>query len=908
MLTPLSWLKEYVKLDLPMAELSDRMTLGGLEVEAIERIGDKWDRDKILVGQVVSVRQHPDADRLVLVTIDCGREAPIEVVTGAPNLHVGDQGPKVVFATVGATLIDPYAETLSYKTLKPSKIRGVMSTGMVCSEKELGISDEHTGIIILPEDAPVGMPFADYWGDTVLDIKLTPNLARCLSVIGIARETGALTGAPFTLPQPRVVAEGAPIAGQIDIRIADPDLCARYSAALIKNVQIGPSPLWLQRRLRLAGMRPINNVVDITNYVMLEWGQPLHAFDYRRLRPRTAGGVPAIIVRRAAEGETMNTLDGAKRTLSHDTLLITDGGGPVGVAGIMGGLESEVTPETTDILLEAASFNYLNIRHSTEALKLPSEAAMRFGRGVDPELTLVALHRATELMRTLAGGTVAEGFVDVYPVIAPTKVIDLKMSEVKRILGIDLTPETVAGMLTSLGFGCEIVAAPASCGAPVASTLTSEPASSSESGAPVSKPASSSEPGAPVSKPAPSSEPGAPVSRPAPSGESGAPVSRPAPSGAHGDAPLQAASIVVRATVPSFRLDVSIPADLLEEIARIYGYDRLPTTLLASELPGQLRDPVLDLEERVRDILVGCGLTETISYSTTSLESVAKLTPERNNPEASAYLQLANPLSREHEFLRQTLMNTTLETVASNLRFVERVAIYELAHVYLPVEGAHLPHEPRRLSLALCGPREEHSWLRQDCRAPQAEALDFYDLKGVVEALCARLGIVDASYKPVKHATFRSGRVAGLYLGDTQIGVLGEVHPAVRANLDLPEQTVCLAELDVDALLAAANRDVKYASISRMPALREDLALVVNEDVPADALEAAIRQTGGTLLVDVVLFDVYRGQQLGEGKKSLAYSLTFQSPDKTLDSAHVAKQRERIVRHLAQEFGATVRG
>ncbi|MBC7238679.1 MAG: phenylalanine--tRNA ligase subunit beta, partial [Chloroflexi bacterium] len=320
---------------------------------------------------------------------------------------------------------------------------GVYSEGMVCSEKELGISDEHTGILILPDDAPVGMPFADYWGDTVLDIDLTPNLARCFSMVGVAREVAALTDGTLHIPEPTVEAEGEPIEGQVEIVIQDPDLCPRYSAALIKGVKIGPSPQWMQRRLILAGMRPINNVVDITNYVMLEWGQPLHAFDYHRLRPARPGGPPTIIVRRARDGEEMTTLDGERRTLTGDMLLITDGGGPVAVAGVMGGLESEVTEETVDVLLESANFDFISVRRTSAALRIPSEAAQRFGRGVDPELTLVALRRACELMRTLAGGTVAKGFADNYPRKAPKKVISFRVSEVKRLLGISLSAEEV---------------------------------------------------------------------------------------------------------------------------------------------------------------------------------------------------------------------------------------------------------------------------------------------------------------------------------------------------------------------------------------------------------------------------------------------------------------------------------
>jgi phenylalanyl-tRNA synthetase beta chain len=793
----------------------------GLEAETIEHVGENWTRDKIFVGQVVSVRPHPQADRLVLVTVDYGHGEPMEVVTGAPNLHVGDAGQKVVFAIEGARLIDPYADTLRYQTLKRTKIRGVASAGMVCSEKELGISEEHMGIIILPDDAPVGMPLIDYWGDTVLDLKLTPNLAHCLCMIGVAREVAALLGTELKLPTPTVKADGGPIEGKIEVEIKDPDLCSRYSAALITNVKIGPSPQWMQRRLTLAGMRPINNIVDITNYVMLEWGQPLHAFDYRRLRPRRPGGPPTIIVRRAAEGEKMMTLDGMERAFTGE-LLITDGGGPVAVAGVMGGQESEVAEDTVNILLEAANFNNISIRRTSAALKMPSEAALRFGRGVDPELTVVALRRAAELMRELAGGTVAQGFADAYPIVRVPPIIDLKVSEVRRWLGIELTPAEVARMLRSLGFSCEIVP---------------------------------------------------------------------------GEGPM------VRTTVPSFRLDVTIAADLLEEVARVYGYDRLPTTLMEEEMPAPLGNPDLELEERVRDILVGCGLTETIAYSLTNLESVAKLSVERSMPDPERYLKVTNPLSREHEYLRQTLMNTTLETLASNLRFVDRVAIFEIAHLYLPKEGQVLPEEPRYLSIALSGPRVDKSWL-----AGQGSQFDFYDLKGIVETLCARLGVLEATFTPTQHPTLQPGRAASLIVDGQAIGVFGEVHPLVRENHDLPEQCVCLLELNLEKLLAASRPVAQVKPISRMPVLKEDLAIVVDEELPSDRLLAAIREAGGALLADVVLFDVYRGEQVGAGKRSLAFSLTFQAPDKTLTSEETARQRERIVKRLTQEFGAQIRG
>lgn len=820
MLVPLGWLKEYVSIDLPVDQLANKLTLGGLEVEGIKQIGDEWAADKIFVGQVVSVRPHPQADRLVLVKVDYGQGEPLEVVTGAPNLHVGDQGQKVVFAIVGARLIDGHSETPRYQVLKRNKIRGIESAGMVCSEKELGISEEHSGIVILPGDAPVGKPLVDYWGDVILDIKLEPNMARCLSMIGVAREVAALTGKALRLPVPQVASAGEPIHGQIKVAIADPDLCPRYSAALIKGVTIKPSPQWMQRRLALAGMRPINNIVDITNYVMLEWGQPLHAFDYRRLRPLPGEHEPAIIVRRASSGESMPTLDGSNRSFSDDMLLITDGAGPVAVAGVMGGLTSEVTEHTTEILLEAANFEFISIRRTSNALKLPSEAAYRFGRGVDPELTLVALQRATELMGDLADGITAVGYEDVYPGAKPPLVIDLPTSEVKRLLGIELDASHIARLLGSLGFGCEVLAQAQPC---------------------------------------------------------------------------------LRTTVPSYRLDVSIPADLVEEVARLYGYEALPCTLIADEMPGQQGNLDLALEERVRDLLVGCGLNETISYSLTNLESVAKLVPGGAMPETGAYIRLTNPLSHEFEYLRQTMMNTTLETIASNLRFVDRVAIFEIANIYLPQDGQLLPRQPRRLSIGLTGAREARSWLSN-----KGPAIDFYDLKGIVETLCARLGVA-VQVEPTRNPTFYPGRVANIHLGDTAIGVFGEVHPLVCAAFDLPAQSVCLLELDLEALLAAAHPDVLFRPISRMPEVREDLALVVAEDVHSDDVARTIREAGGTLLVDVALFDVYRGKQLGEGRKSLAYSLTFQADDRTLTTEQTAKLRARIVQQVEQKYQAQLR-
>lgn len=824
---PISWLRDYVDITMDIEDLAERMTLAGLEVASVEDIGSQWDREKIFVGEVLRVERHPNADRLTVVTVDYGAGKPMGVVTGAPNLEIGQKGQKVAFAIAGARLIDGYTQELRYTTLKPSKIRGIPSEGMVCSEKELGLSEEHTGILLLDGDAPVGTPLAEYMGDILLDLDLTPNLARCFSVVGVAREVAALTRQKLHVDIPEMEAVGDPIQEQAEVEIADPDLCFRYSATLIRDVRIGPSPRWMQRRLLLSGMRPINNIVDITNYVMLEWGQPLHAFDYDTLRNRkgNAGasheGPPVIIVRRAKSGEVMTTLDGVKRGLTEDMLLITDGGGPVAIAGVMGGFESEVTERTKNILLEAANFSHVNNRHTSQALKLSSEASARFGRGVPASMTIPAAKRATELMRQLGGGTIAKGVVDVYPVKQEKKIVEITAREVQRITGIKMDDEGMMEILEALDFRCE----------------------------------------------------------------------------RRGD--------IIRATVPDHRLDISLPADLVEEVARIYGYDRIPATLMADELPPQVRNESLEKEEFVRDVMVGCGLQEVITYSITNLETVGKVNPGGAPPREADYIRLANPLSSEREFMRRTLINCLLETVRDNVRYTNRVAIFEVGRVYLPVDGEILPRELRRLGIAMTGPRKAPSWLEREM-----SSMDFFDLKGVIEILLSKLGIKEWHSKPAKSPTFHPGRAAQLITGKGEAGILGEVHPKVLEAFDLSEylqQPVCLAELDLEMLLEDAFLTGELAPISRFPSLSEDLAIVVNEDIPAQRVQEVIHRAGGKFLVGTELFDLYEGPQVPPGKKSLAYSLTYRAIDRTLTPEDVSRIRERILRALEKELQGRLR-
>ena len=837
MKVPISWLKDYVDITMPIPELAERLTLAGLEVETIEYIGLPgaelvWDPEKVVVGEVRAVRAHPNADRIVLAEVEYGGPAPEVVVSGPPSLLElrGQSGLhlKVAFAMEGADLWDPYADEPRIKKLKKSKIRGVESRAMVCSEKELGLSDQHVDIIYLPDDAPVGTPLADYLGDVVFEFDIKGPFAHLRSVFGVAREVAALFGLPLKRDAIEMLdrhpVELTPTPDYLVLEIPDPDLCPRYSAFFIRGLQVKPSPSWMQVRLLRAGMRPINNLVDITNYVMLELGQPLHAFDYHVLRPRPGEDRPAIIVRRARPGEQMATLDGEMRTFDDEMLLITDGGGPVAVAGVMGGLDSEITEKTTDVLLKSANFHFLNVRRTARLLELASEASQRFGRRVDPELTVKAAARAAHLMAELGGGEVVQPTVvgvggDLYPGQQPQREIELDPAFADRILGIEVPTDEMTRILTSLEFQVT-----------------------------------------------------------------------PAPSSPH-----------LLVTPPSYRLDVTRPVDLVEEVGRIWGYDRFPTTLMQDELPPQRSNVRLEGAARVRDLLVGCGLDEVITYSLVDVEEEGDLV---GAPVAPAnYLRIRNPLSTERAHLRQALLPSPLNVTRENLRFLDRVAIFEIGAVYLPVEDQTLPDEPRRLAVVMTGPREERSWLPGQDRS----LVDFYDLKGVVETLLAGLG-VEGTFDRGKHAAFHPGRCAQVSVGDDVVGVMGELHPQVRESFGLPEQPVCALEFDLDVLLATWGALREITPLSAHPPVYEDLAVVVDEGVPVVRVHDLIAQTGAPLLRSTVLFDVYQGDQVGAGKKSLAYRLTYQADDRTLTDKEVAKLRGKIVRRLERELEATLRG
>lgn len=870
---PLSWIRDYVDITISPEELAQKLTFANLEVEEIQYLGiprphgspatgDKpelvWERDKIFVAQILKIEPHPNADRLTLATVDYGAKEPLQVVTGAPNIQVGESGHKVVFALEGARLFDGHQAGWKLMTLKKSKIRGIESGSMVCSEKELGLSEEHEGIILLPADAPVGVPLVDYLGDIVFDIKINPNMARCASVVGIAREIAALTNQPLKPVPQHVVAKGEPIAGQVDVVIHNPEFNPRFTLALLKGTTIKPSPYWMQRRLTLAGMRPINNIVDVTNYVMLETGQPLHAFDYDKLVARAGEKSPTIITRLAKPGEELETLDGVKRKLDPFTILVCDTKGALSIGGVMGGAESEVDANTQNVLLESASWEFINIRQTMASQKLSSEAGYRFSRGVHPSVAKIGLRRAIELMRALGGGQVAKGIIDKYPRKPKKVVIDLPVSEVKRQLGVAIPAPAIVKYLEALEFKVETGHRRQTADRQRRSMVDDK------------------------------------------------------------------RSVVLRVTVPDHRLDVDGAHDLIEEIARMYGYDNIPISRMNDELPPQKTNVDLEHEEQVRDILVEAGLQEVVTYRLTTPEREALLTlPGSAQPAIPKreYVRIENPISTDRAVLRQSLIANLLDLTAANLRNRSRVALFEIGPVFwhraanealLPTEaarelpedrGVKLPLERRRLAMVLTGPRETVMWQGAD-----TTAMDFYDFKGIVEALMSGLHIANATYTPADNPLFHPGRGAELKIDASTIGLFGELHPLLRERLDLPAQPVLVGEFDLDALLAHVTSLYLVQALSRYPAVAQDLALIVDENVPADQVQALIQHTGGNLIDRVTLFDVYRGDQIAKGKKSLAYAISFQANDRTLSDSDVTKVREKIIARLKREIGAEVRG
>jgi phenylalanyl-tRNA synthetase beta chain len=834
MKVPLSWLRDYVDVNLSVRELAERLTLAGLEVIGyrflglpipegvhvkVEERGPVWLRDKIVVAEVLKVEQHPNADRLKLVTVNYGAAAPKMVVTGAPNINVGDAGQKVILGLSGSLYFDGHVQPKQIKELKPGNLRGVASDAMVMSEFELGITDEHEGIILLEADAPVGKPLADFMGDVVLEVDVLPNMARCLSMIGIAREVAALTRQPLKRPDLGYASAADSIVDRVKVSIADPKLSARYLAKLIRGVKIGPSPGWMQRRLAYSGMRPISNIVDITNFVMLEWGQPLHAFDYDVLVQRAGGKAPHIIVRPAKAGERLKTLDGQDRELNPEILVIADEKGPIALAGVMGGLETEVTDRTTNVLLEAANFDFVSIRRAMRSLNLPSEASVRFSKGIHPAIVAPAAERAAQLMSRHAGGSVAAGAVDCYPAPLSPKVIDLEYAEIVRLLGIDFPADEVQRILTALEFKVE----------------------KRQRG--------------------------------------------------------------IRATAPENRVDLeSGAADLIEDLARIYGYDRLPAAPLAAPLPKQRGNRPLQLEEQVRDLLSGAGMQEAITYSLTTPDRETALTGGKGE-----YVTLQNPINADRVVMRHSVLAGLLEVLAENLKHAASVRLYEIGPVYLPKAGEKLPEEPRRLAIALTGPRRGSYWA--DATAGASPEMDFLDLKGVIESLLEGLHVAGVGYARSSVAWLHPGKACEIQIGGVAAGSFGELHPrtAPAFGKELTGKSVLVAELDLEAILSAVPERYRYVPVPQYAPVLRDIAVVVEESTPADRVVAEVRAGGGDMLRGATLFDVYRGESIPQGTKSLAYSLIYQA-DRVLTDKEIDKVHKKIEDRLKHVLKASIRG
>ena len=837
---PLSWLNDFIDLNgLSVEDIARKLTLAGMEVDEILYVGlpmpvykegEKhefktngigWDKEKLVVAEIREVKAHPNADKLTLLDLYDGQQDQV-VLTGAPNIfHLKGTGKldkpiKVAYAKEGTTLYDGHAEGQVLMTLKRAKIRGVDSYSMVCSEKELGITEESDGIIILDDDAPVGMPLADYIGDAVLDISILPNMARNANVIGIARELAAMLGRELKKSNNQLsVTSGQSVKELVEIEITNPELNPRFVAGLIRNVDIKPSPYQIQRRLKLAGVRPINNVVDATNYAMLEFGEPLHAFDYDVLKQRAGNKKIKIITRAAKDGEKLKTLDGNERTLTAMNVLVCDEKGSLSLAGVMGGAESEVSDTTKNILLEGAAWNFINIRRTAKQHNLPSEASFRFSRGVHPAMAEGGVSLGLKYMAEWAGGAVAPDLVDAYPLPPKDAVVEITVNDVKRWLGIDLTLEKTAELLKRLEFKCEV----------------------------------------------------------------------------KGDK--------LQVTSPNHRMDIGEGvvgvADVLEEVARSYGYDNIPTTTMADALPPQVGNPVHEWEEHLRDLLVALGLQEVVSYRMTSPEKEGRIAKH------DEYVRLANPIAPEKSVLRRSLVASVIDSLEKNIRYSEAFSFFEIGSVFVPHKN-ELPDEPRKLAIAMTGLREATAWDVKD-----SPKLDFFDSKGRIELMLSGLRLTNITYTATdSYSHLHPGKAAEVRAGDKVIGAFGEMHPLVKEQYELGDSPVLVAEFDLDIMRAIAPT-YGIKTIPETPPIYEDIALIVDESVKAETVEALIRQTGGRSVTNVRLFDLYRDEKIGEGKKSLAYALTYQAEDKTMTDADAAAIRNKIVKRLEKEVGAKLR-
>jgi phenylalanyl-tRNA synthetase beta chain len=808
----LKWLKEYIDFEHSPEELSNKLTMLGLEVSDIKKIGGTW--ENIYVGYVTNLIQHPNADRLKLATIRLGSQTKT-VVCGAPNIQ---EGQKIALALVGAKVKDPDKNKLL--TLKSAKIRGISSEGMVCSERELDISDDHDGIIVLPEDAPDGLDLNEYLGDTILEVEVTPNRPDWLSMIGIAWEVAGITGGQVKMPETSYIHENQNSSAIKDIiKVLDTDLAPRYTANLISDIENKPSPGWMQLRLKSAGLRSVNTVVDITNYVMLEYGQPLHAYDRKKMETDN------LIIRRAKNDETIQTLDGNSYSLSTEDLVISDGNKTVGLAGIMGSENSQIENETRDILLESANFDFASIRRTVQRHRIEingkrgTEASMRFEKSLPQTLAIEALKRATKLIIDLCDANVGYPIIDIWEDISSTKEVTLTSKKLLGVIGIDYGLETVTSTLKSLGF------------------KTTEK--------------------------------------------------------------KQSDGYEVKVEVPFWRADIKIPEDLVEEVARVIGYDSVPATLPSSTTVNIVNSPIRLLKESVRDTLVNLGLQETISYPLVSLESL-NFTRADSSKDISP-LKVWNRMSPEQEYLRTSLRGSLLKIFSNNEKTGrhEAIKLFEISRIYIPVPDKQ-PSEKETLVGIIGGKRAERNWMGT------SDDMDFFDGKGIIESLSDMLG-TQLDFTVGSDSILAQGRTANILAGDKSIGVIGEILPDTLNYFEINNKRLILFEIDLESL---ANIETKHPTqalnpISRYPGLIRELDLLTKESTPSGAIEKIIRNFPS--ISKVKLLDIYNGPQIPSGQKSSSFEIVWQSPSRTLTDKEVEIAQNQLLEELREALDAKLR-
>ena len=797
MLLPVKWLKEYVNIDVDSRKLADELTLSGSHVESIIALNKGI--EKVVVGKILTIEKHSNADKLVITKIDVGNEE-LQIVTGATNIKEGDFVP---VALIGSRLPGGVK-------IKKGKLRGVESFGMLCSLKELGVEDSVTpkeqkdGIFILDKEYPLGTDIKDVMGlhGEVIEFEITPNRPDCLSIIGMARETAATFNRKLTFPSVEIKDEVEDIKDYIDdIEIRDKDLCRRYYGRVVKDIIIDKSPLWLQTKLMEAGVRPINNIVDITNYVMLEFGEPLHAFDLNRVTGKK------IFVRRAVESEMIKTLDGTDRKLNSSNLVIADGEKPLAIAGVMGGLSSEITNDTNTILIEAANFDGKSVRLTSKGLGLRTEASSRFEKGIDPNLCEIACNRVCQLIEQVGAGKIVKGSIDRYVNRLEEKVITLRPEKLNKLLGIEIDKEEMIRSLENLQLK---VTPKGNC---------------------------------------------------------------------------------IEVQVPTFRLDLNMEVDLIEEVGRLHGFHNIPNKPLIGVLTRGEKPYNKQIEDKAKKVFESLGINEIMTYSFISPKTYDKI----KLPEYSIkrnYIKIMNPLGEDFSVMRTTLIPNMMDVMSRNYNYgVKRTFAYEIGNIFIPKEIPieNLPIERKTLCIGCYG------------------GVDYFYLKGIVEALFERLGIKEIEFsREENHPTFHPGRTANILHGDKVLGIIGEIHPDVLENYDLKERAY-VAEIDFDTIIDIATLERKYKPLPKYPAISRDIALVLDQDILVKDIEKNIWSKGQGLIEKVELFDIYIGNQIPDGKKSVAFSITYRSFERTLKDEEVSKVHDEIIKTLETTFNAKLR-